>query len=197
MRVKERMTPDPITIAPQASVDEALKLMREHGVRHLPVVEGEAVVGMVNDIELRTAWFPSLLDELTVKDVMVNDPMTIQAGDTVYQAARLLYQHKLTGLLVVEDDHLVGIITLADILGIFVELLGLLGDSCRIDVAIRPGEQNLEQIYSHLTAQGADIISVALVSNQPGRRVYSLRLDCADAGQVCAQLGAAGFEILE
>lgn len=197
MKVKERMSREPFTVAPEASVDQALKLMQDHGVRHLPVVSDGKVVGMVNDIELRTAWFPSLLDELTVKNVMVSDPATIDADATVYAAARLLYQKKRTGILVVDDGALVGIITLADILKLFVELLGLLGETSRLTVAVRPGTQTLQDIYGMIGAEDCEVCSVALISSDDQRRVYSIRLEAGDAGPVIAALKEAGVEVLD
>ena len=196
MLVKDRMSQNPVTIAPDSSVDEALTLMREKGVRHLPVLEDGVVVGVVNDIELRTAWFPSLLDELAVKDVMVTDPLMVAPTDSVFQAARLLYHHKLTGLLVSDNGRLVGIITLADILALFVEFLGLLGEGYRVDVCLDPRAQSLDQVNAIISRHGAETISVSLVSANEKRRVYSLRLDGGDCEQITRELAQAGFELI-
>ena len=196
MLVKDRMSKEPVTIAPDSSVDEALNLMREKGVRHLPVLEDGVVVGVVNDIELRTAWFPSLLDELHVKDVMATEFLTVAPTDSVFQAARLLYHHKLTGLLVSDNGKLVGIITLADILALFVEFLGLLGEGYRVDVALDPRTQSLDQVNSIISLHGAETVSISLVRANESRRVYSLRLDGGDCGEINQELAQAGFEIL-
>ena len=197
MKVKERMSPDPFTVTPDASVDEALGLMNAHGVRHLPVVENGGLVGLVTDTQLRTAWFPSLLDELIVRDVMSSDPFVIDEDSTVYEAARLLYHHKLTGLLVQSEGRLTGILTLADILGLFVNLLGLLTDTCRVDVALKPQKDSLDKVHQLICGQGGEVVSVALLSSEPARRVYSFRLEETDLNPIVWALREAGHEVLD
>jgi acetoin utilization protein AcuB len=189
------MSVDPLTVGPGASVDEALGLMHARGVRHLPVVEEDRMLGLVTDGQLRTAWFPSLLEEVSVRDVMTDDPLVIEADDTVYQAARLLYQHKLTGLPVLDQGRLAGIITLADVLKVFVELLGLLHDTSRLDVALKAGG-SLDQVHRLIRDQGGQVVSVALLSSNPGRRVYSFRLESTDMEPLARAVAEAGHEVL-
>ena len=196
MIVANRMSPNPWTISPEASVAEALELMQTHGVRHLPVVEEGLLVGLVTDIDLRTAYFASLLEELKVRDVMSHNPMVVDAGGTVFQAARLIHQHKLTGLPVLENGRLVGMITLADILGVFVALLGLLEDSTRLDVALKPGSEALEEVYAIIRKQGGEVISVAQLSSDVGRRIYTFRLKKTEVEPLVEALQAAGHGVL-
>lgn len=197
MKVKERMSPDPHTVGPDASVDEALGIMSAHDVRHLPVVDNGTLVGLVTDTQLRSAWFPSLLEEVIVREVMSDNPFTIDQDSTVYEAARLLYNHKLTGLLVLSQGKLAGIITLADILGLFVSLLGLLTDSCRVDVAIKPQKDSLDKVHLLIRDAGGEVVSVALLSSEPTRRVYSFRLEKTDLEPIVQALKKAGHEVLD
>jgi len=197
VKVKERMSPDPRTVGSEASVDEALGVMTAHGVRHLPVVDNGDLVGLVTDSQLRTAWFPSLLEEVQVRDVMTDTPITIDQDSTVYQAARILYNNKLTGLLVLDQGKLTGIITLADILGLFVDLLGLLTDSCRVDVALRPPKGSLDKVHHLIRDAGGEVVSVALLSSEPSRRVYSFRLEKTDLEPIVRALKEAGHEVLD
>ena len=196
MIVANRMSPDPWTISPEASVAEALKLMQDQGVRHLPVVEDGLLVGLVTDIDLRTAYFASLLEEIKVRDVMTHDPIVVQAGDTVFQAARVIHQNKLTGMPVVENGRLVGMITLADILGVLVALLGLLEDSTRLDVALKPGSESLEEVYAIIRRHGGEVISVAQLSSDVGRRIYTFRLKKTELEPLVAALQEAGHGVL-
>jgi acetoin utilization protein AcuB len=197
VKVKERMSPDPFTVGPDASVDEALGIMSAHDVRHLPVVQNGSLVGLVTDTQLRSAWFPSLLEEVVVKEVMSDSPLTIDQESTVYEAARLLYNHKLTGLLVLAQGKLAGIITLADILGLFVSLLGLLTDSCRVDVAIKPQKDSLDKVHHLIRDAGGEVVSVALLSSEPSRRVYSFRLEKTELKPIVEALKKAGHEVLD
>lgn len=195
MKVRDRMTPDPVTVAPDASVDMALGIMRDNVVRHLPVVENGVLKGLVTDTDLSTAWFPSLLEEVTVKDVMNSNPHVIDADDTVYQAARLIYTQKLTGLLVLDGDRLVGIITLADLIELFIGLLGVLNESSRLDVTMKPGPAALEEVHATISRLGGEVVSVALLPGQPPRRTYSFRLEKTDLKPIAEALAAQGFEV--
>ncbi len=195
MLVRDRMSKNPYTISPTASVDEALQAMRNNGVRHLPVSSQGHIVGLVTDQDLTSAWFPSLLEDITVKDVMTRDPYTISAGATAYEAARVMYTNKLTGLLAVEEDSLVGIITLADILRLFVEVMGLLNESSRFDVSLDPSRHSLHDIHQIIQKEGAEVVSVALIASGPQERIYSFRLGCADSTAVVEALKQAGHEV--
>jgi acetoin utilization protein AcuB len=197
VKVKNHMSPNPVTVTPQVSVDEALGLMREHGIRHLPVVEDGQIKGLVTDNELRSAWFPSLLSELSVKDLMATDPLTVDAEDMVYQAARLLHNHKLTGLLVMDHGKLAGIITLSDVLRVLVALLGLLNESSRLDVALGAGANALEEVHGIIRDHGGEVISVALLSTEANRRIYCFRLEKTDLGPISQALATAGHRVLE
>ncbi len=197
MKVKNHMSSNPVTVTPEVSVDQALSLMREHGIRHLPVVEDGKVKGLVTDNELRSAWFPSLLSELTVKDLMATDPLTVDAEEMVYQAARLLHNHKLTGLLVMDHGKLVGIITLSDVLRVLVALLGLLNESSRLDVALGPEQGALEEVHAIIRDHGGEVISVALLSSEANRRIYCFRLEKIDLAPMIEALTAAGHKVLE
>lgn len=194
--VAERMSRAPYYIHPEASVDEALALMRQHGVRHLPVLEGERLVGLVTDTQLSVAWFPSLLSDLIVREVMTADPLCISPDATVYQAARLIYHNRITGLPVLEEGRLVGIITMADMLKTFVDLLGLLTESVRLEVALRAGDDALEEVHHLIHSHGAEVISVARLASHPERRVYSFRLRMCDLEPIVADLSKAGHQVI-
>lgn len=196
MKVRDRMSTPVRTTSPGASVDVALKLMREYDVRHLPVVENGRLVGLVTDTELRTAWFPSLLDKLSVNDVMAKEPVTIDADETVYQAARLIHHNRITGLPVLDGGRLVGMITQADILQLLIETLGLLDETSRLDVVLPAGEGSLEQAHATIAANGGQVISVAQLSAAPSRRVYSFRLRQTDVEPIRRALEEAGHQVI-
>ncbi len=123
--VRDWMTANPITITSQTTLPEVHRLMREHRIRRLPVINKGRLVGIVTLGDLREAR-PStatllsvyelnyLLDQVTAKNFMTNDPITISPDATIAQAARLMFEHKISGLPVVEDSELIGIITETD-----------------------------------------------------------------------------------
>jgi len=135
MLVEQWMNRDVVTVRPEDSFREAMHLIRQKGIRHLPVVEGKRLVGMVTDRDLRQAA-PSgatslsihelhyLLEQLTVREVMTTRVVTVRPEQTVEEAALLLLGHRIGGLPVVRDGELVGIITETDVLQAFLQLRG-------------------------------------------------------------------------
>jgi acetoin utilization protein AcuB len=135
MQVEKWMNRDVVTVAPGDSFRLAMTLIRQKGIRHLPVVEGKRVVGIVTDRDLRQAA-PSgatslsihelhyLLEKLTVGEIMTKKVVTVRPEQTVEEAALLLLGHRIGGLPVVRDGELIGIITETDILQAFLQLRG-------------------------------------------------------------------------
>ena len=122
-RVREVMTPAPVSIAPEAPLAAALAAMRQHEIRHLPVVDADGrFVGIVTDRDLRQASFARFrsLTEVS-RDVMVQDVMTcgvvtIDPRATVARAATVMSERRIGSLPVVENGQLVGILTERDLL---------------------------------------------------------------------------------
>ncbi|WP_034336068.1 CBS domain-containing protein [Deinococcus misasensis] len=133
MKVRDVMTPHPITVSPETSVPEAMQLMQTHGFRRLPVVEGGELVGIVTDRDLKEALPSSattlsiwemnhLLSRLQVAEVMSEQVITVKAQTELVQAAELMLTHKIGGLPVVSSlGHVIGIITVTEVLRAFVE----------------------------------------------------------------------------
>jgi CBS domain-containing protein len=124
--VRDWMTPDPITVDPQTTLPAAHKLMKESHVRRLPVVDKGHLVGIVTLGDLREASptdatslsifeLNYLLSHLTIEQIMTRDPYTLSPDTTIEAAARLMLEHKIGGLPVVDAGRLVGIITESDI----------------------------------------------------------------------------------
>lgn len=124
--VRNWMTPNPITITPQTTLPEAHQLMDEHYVRRLPVIKKGKLVGIVTRGDIREAQASTVttlsvyelnyfLDRTPAKEFMAYEPITISPDATIGEAARLMLQHKIGGLPVVEYGELVGIITETDL----------------------------------------------------------------------------------
>ncbi len=135
MQVEQWMNRDLVTVGPDDSFRIAMHLIRQKGIRHLPVVEGKRLVGIVTDRDLRQAA-PSgatslsihelhyILEKLTIREIMTKHVVSIRPDQTVEDAALLLLGHRIGALPVVRDDELVGIITETDILQAFLQLRG-------------------------------------------------------------------------
>ena len=161
MLVKDYMTRHPIMIAPDRPASEAQNLMIENKVRHLPVVgDGKRLLGLITrerlkvpptDLGSLNVWEISrFLSNLKAGDVMIklNDLFLIDPDTTLEDAAKIMCQHKVGSLLVVEDDVVVGIITEVDMLA---ELSNLLGGNVKgVRAVIRMPDQIGE--YAKVTA---------------------------------------------
>ncbi len=194
MRIKHWMIKDVVTVSPEATVEDAIQLMKKHSIRHLPVTEGDRLVGLVTESSIRQYALPSLLD-LPVREVMIINPITIDAEATIDEAARLIYRYKIGGLPVLQDGRLVGILTITDLLEAFIELMGILRSSSRIDV-IPAEDKSFDQIVDIIRSQGGRIISVGMDVHHTGRRVYYVRLEKCPLEPIATALEMAGHEII-
>lgn len=164
--VKDRMTPNPITITKQTTIANALQVMRQNKIRRLPVMEGENVVGIVTDRDLSEVS-PSpatslsifelnyLLAKSKIGDIMKNQKLiTIGPNAFIEEAALLMREHKIGGIPVVENGKLIGIITETNIFEAFIDIMGLRQKGYRITVKLgtfdRPG------VLAELTQSIAD-----------------------------------------
>ncbi|ERI08518.1 CBS domain-containing protein [Aneurinibacillus aneurinilyticus] len=117
MRVKDLMTPGVITIAPATTIQEAETIMKEKNIRRLIVVEQEKAVGIIVHREMIISLqSPTILKETPVEWIMTKNLITIQPDAPITEAIQTLRKHKINSLPVVEDDNLVGIITVVDLL---------------------------------------------------------------------------------
>jgi acetoin utilization protein AcuB len=126
--VKRVMTENPFTAGPDMPLRQAVSLMRDREIRHLPVVEeGGRLVGILTDRDVRhAALVPALAEHLTweqrrlkslrVRDVMTWSVVTTQPEATLAQAGLTMFQRRIGSLPVVEDGKLVGILTETDVL---------------------------------------------------------------------------------
>jgi CBS domain-containing protein len=126
------MTTGLITVTPEATLADARKLMKDHRIRHLPVVEGDQkLVGLLTQTDLLAAVDSRLRDkdnriratEVQVRDVMITKIATIDEKASLRRAALFLESHRIGCLPVVTDDRLVGIITDTDFVGVAINLL--------------------------------------------------------------------------
>lgn len=131
--VKDWMTREVVTVAPDATLPQAHRLMTSHGIRRLPVLKNGRLVGIVTRGDVRGAepsgatslsiWeINYILAELEIQDIMTPDPLTVSQDATIRQVAQLMLDNKISGLPVVDDQgRVVGIITESDIFRMIVQ----------------------------------------------------------------------------
>ena len=197
MKIQALMVSDPITISAHASISDAIELMKVNSIRHLPVVaEDNLLEGFLTLADLKQGLIPSMLGDLNLRDLMITEPITVRPEDDVEIAAQLIYKHKIGGMPVVDNGRLVGIITATDILRTFIDMMGILTSTSRIDVVVgdRPG--GLKKALQIINDEGADIINVGMTADQPGQRGYYFRLAACKTAKIRKALEKQGYEVL-
>ena len=127
LTTNDLMTVIPHTVEPTTPLRRIIEIMKQEGCRQVPILDNGQLVGIVTDRDVRLAmnspmvlhgrWQDEeLLDKATADSIMTPNPLTITPETPIYQAARMLSTYKFGALPVVDDDVLVGILTVSDLL---------------------------------------------------------------------------------
>ena len=179
MLIRDWMTREVITVEAETSMLKAGKLMKEHDIRRLPVLDAEKrVIGIVSDRDVKAAS-PSkattldvhemyyLLSELKIKDIMTPNPLTIGPTDTVENGALLMQEKGFGGLPVVDDKgKLVGIITDHDVFKVLVSITGVHLGGVQLAFCLEDKPGTMRPIFDVLRDHKARIVSILSANNE-------------------------------
>jgi acetoin utilization protein AcuB len=204
--VRNSMTRELVTVVSETTAAEALALCRMNRIRHLPVLEGRRLVGVISDRDLRAAT-PALgdlaraeaLDRIRVADEMARDVTTAGPEDPIEDAAMAMYERKIGCLPVVDGEDLVGILTTSDVMRALVRLVGAHKPGSRLEVALPSRSGSMAEVTQIVRDEGVDIVSILASSeneDEAGERVAVLRVATIDPKQVVESLRAAEYRIL-
>ncbi len=173
MFVKDKMTPNPVTVTPDVSISTAFGIMKEQSFRRLPVVQGGKLVGIVTEKELQQVS-PSkatalsvfelnyLLEKTTIKDAMSRDPITVQDDDLIEKAALLMRTNKVGALPVMHGDRLVGVITESDIFDAFIDTMGFRNPGVRLDLRLENRAGSVASVINAISQAGGNITHLTM-----------------------------------
>jgi len=196
MKINDLMIPDPITITEKASISDAIELMKINSIRHLPVVSPKKILkGFLTLADLKQGLIHSMVGDLTLTDLMIKKPITVEPDNDIEIAAQLIYKHKIGGIPVVKKNKLVGIITESDILRAFIDMMGILTASSRIDVVIKDEPGSFREALQIINDNGGDIINVGMTAQQTSKRIYYFRLSACKTDIIKKALEDSGFEV--
>ena len=210
MIVGEVMSKKLITIKKSDSLKKAQDIMVEKSIRHLPVIDGKELLGIITESDIRGAFMgkgtktssgkvrPLSPAKMKVSDYMTPDPMVVVPETHIEDAALIIYKYKIGALPVIKRNKLVGIVSIMDILGIFVELMGIIHSSSRVDVAMDKNPGNFEKVSNIIHGENLNIISVGMAPHSAGghKQVYFFRLDLCDTTTVVEKIEKAGFKVI-
>ena len=203
------MNPEVVTVTPDDTLATALKLTRKHRIRHLTVVlPTSGVAGILSDRDIRLAQPSPLtvadaermtfLEQTLIAEVMTREVITIGPEETIEDAAKLLYQHRI-GVLPVMDarGRLRGILTETDILHAFVRILGVATPSSRLELELRDEPGELGRALTLISAGGLNVVSVVVIpyGKNAERKVAVIHLATIDPRESIRALEDAGFEV--
>jgi len=203
------MTPNPIVIALDTTVAEAMQLMRDHSIRRLPVMNRGKLVGIVTERDLSEVS-PSpatslsvfeinyLLAKTKIKDILPKNSqvITVSPDTFIEEAARLMRAHKVGGIPVMENGKLVGIITETNIFDALIDMLGVYRKGTRIDMKVEDRVGVVAEISSIIASKSINIENIVLYPDL-ARGDYNLilRIDTEDPQEVLEELKHRGYEI--
>ena len=206
MYVKNNMTGNPFTVAPDASLTETMAIMKAHGVRHLPVIENGKVVGVVSNSDIAKASPSSatslssseltyLLSKLKIASIMTKHPITISPDALLEEAAVLMRDNKIEMLPVVQAGKLVGVITESTILDAFIELLGFRDPGTRLTVDTVDAPGVLARLASITARHHASIQHLAVYRGQ-GTSTVVFGVNTTNTEALESDLTADGFTVV-
>jgi acetoin utilization protein AcuB len=184
MRVKNRMTPNPIVATSKTNYNEALRLMQQNHIKHLPIVDTHnKLVGIVTQGDMLRAEpspvttlsvfeIASLLEKVTMDKIMSSPVYAVDEACSITNAASFMLANEVDCLPVVRDGKLVGIITDTDIFKTFVEITGGTQSGSRIEARMPDRKGQLAPFIQALSNADSYIVSVAISYEEAGDYGY-------------------------
>ncbi len=184
-----------MTIKRDALLTEAARLMKEHSIRYLPVIEDEQLVGLITLTKLQNLIFPPTQEDVQIHEVMVRNPITVNVNASIEMAARLIHDYKIGGLPVLDKKRLVGIITASDLISAFIDVFGLRKPSSRLDVLVSKS-RGVQDVTKILIEEGCEIICVSTESHSSRRKMYCFRLEKCNLGKIVKAVEDDGHKVV-
>ncbi|MFF2755361.1 acetoin utilization AcuB family protein [Psychrobacillus sp. NPDC058041] len=206
MIVEEIMNTSVPTLTPSHTINDALLLLKEKKIRHLPIInEQREVVGVVTDRDLKEATPSSLLNiknpeiyERPLGLIMTKNPITGHPLDFVEETANIFYDNRIGCLPIVSQGKLVGMITESDLLYKFIELTGAHQPGSQIEVRVPNQPGVLFEVSKVFYEQKMNVLSVLVYPDKirSDYKILVLRVKTMNPLKLIEAIRAEGFEVL-
>jgi len=172
MLVKNWMSKNVVTIDANDAMQDAMRVLKEHGIRMLPVMKKGKLVGIVTDRDLKKASASDattldihellyLLTKIKVKDIMTRDPIAVPPDYTVEETAQVLQDSKISGAPVVDDyGQVVGIITQTDLFRVLISLTGIGNGGIQFGFQVEDKPGSIKEVADVIRAFGGRMVSI-------------------------------------
>ena len=170
--VENWMNPNVITVDADDSMLDATKLLKEHNIRHLPVLEKGKLVGVVTDRDLKRAS-PSdataleahellyLIANIKVREIMTRNPITVPYNFTIEEAAEILLQAKISGMPVVDKQgDVIGTITQTDLFKVLISLTGVGKKGVQFAFLLEDRAGSIKEVADIIRSYGGRMASI-------------------------------------
>ncbi|OCA91406.1 acetoin utilization protein AcuB [Bacillus sp. FJAT-27225] len=206
MIIEEIMKTKVATLQAANTVADAIKLMEDYKIRHIPIVDGNRhVIGLVTDRDIRDAT-PSIFRrqehsedfQKPLETIMKKNVITAHPLDFVEETAALFYEHHISCMPVIQDSRLVGIVTETDLLHTLVELTGAHTPGSQIEVKVPNKSGTLWEVANVIRNRKANIQSVLVYPDKKDEayKILVIRVQTMNPVGLIHDLKAAGHHVL-
>lgn len=194
MFVSDWMTKKVFSIAPDSSVSEVVKLMKEKKIKHVPVIKDDRLKGIISDRDIRE-FSPSkatsldvyelhyLLATTKVKEMMKSKVFTITADSPVEEAAMVMLDSNIGSLPVVEGGRVVGIISDRDIYRVLVDITGIRHGGHRVAVTVEDRPGSVREVADIIRKYGFSLQSILTSYEKAPKGFRNVVIRCYGEGK--------------
>ena len=194
MFVSDWMTRKVITISPESSVSDAVKLMKEKRIKHIPVVKDEKLKGIISDRDIKE-FSPSkatsldvyelhyLLATTKVKELMKTKVFTTTPNTPVEEAAMLMFDNNIGSLPAVEGSKVAGIISDRDIFRVLVDITGVRHGGHRVAVTVEDRAGSVREVADIIRKYGFSLQSILTSYEKAAKGYRNVVIRCSGDGK--------------
>lgn len=205
MIVRQIMNKNVITLSSKDTIRLALETMKQHRIRHIPIVkENDYLVGIITERDVKDAS-PSIFQRglnedflnKPIKSIMSTNLITGHPLDFVEEIAAVLIEHKIGCLPILQDGRLVGLLTETDLLHTFVKLTGGDQPASHIEIKVPNVAGMLAEVSSIFQRRGVNIASVLIYPDSVNQyKILVFRVQTMNVTMIINDLQTEGFEVL-
>ncbi|MGT2801438.1 CBS domain-containing protein [Streptococcus henryi] len=207
MPVKDFMTKKVVYVSPDTTVAHAADMMRDQGLRRLPVIENDKLVGLVTEGTMAEAS-PSkatslsiyemnyLLNKTKIRDVMIKNVVTVSQYARLEDAIYLMMKHHVGVLPVVDNEQVYGIITDKDVFKAFLEVAGYGEEGVRVEILTDDTVGILAKVVDTISEENLNIKRTVIATRKTGKVAIEVQIDGhADIDMLKTKLVEQGINV--